>query len=149
MPGRLVLLVHKERQEHQALLDHLGQQGQLASLVLRALLARKEIKVPLALKVPRALKERPACKAAKALKAPRDRKALQEIPVQQECKASWALLVQRGRKALQLQVISKCLLAFPMPIWQIRGPGCRLALSRLLLLFQKSAHRSVAATLLG
>ena len=144
-----MLLEHKERQEQPALLDHLARQGQLARLVLRALLARKEIKGPLALKVLRALKERPACKVAKALKAPRDRKALQEIPVQQECKASWALLVQRGRKALQLQVISRCLLAFPMPTWQIRGPGCRLALSRLLLLFQKSAHRSAAATLLA
>lgn len=149
MPGQLVLLVHKERQEHQALLDHLGQQGQLASLVLRALLARKEIKGPLALKVPRALKERPECKAAKALKVPRDRKALQEIPVQQERKASWGLLVQRGSKALQLQVISRCLLAFPMPIWQIRGPGCRLALSRLRLLFQRLAHRLAVATSLG
>ena len=117
--------------------------------MLRALLARKEFKGPLALKVPRALKERPACKAAKALKVPRDRKALQAIPVQQERKASWALLVQRGRRALQLLVISRFLLVFPMPIWQIRGPGCRLALSRLLLLFQKSAHRSVAATLLA
>ena len=144
-----MLLVHKERQEHQALLDHLGQQGQLASLVLRALLARKEIKGPLVLKVLRALKGRPACKAAKALKAPRDRKALQEIPVQQERKASWGLLVQRGSKALQLLVISRCLLAFPMPIWQIRGPGCPLALSRLLLLFQRWAHPSAAATLLG
>ena len=149
MPGQLVLLVHKERQEHQALLDHLGQQGQLASLVLRALLARKEIKGPLALKVLRALKERPACKAAKALKVPRDRKALQAIPVQQERKGPWGLLVQRARKALQLQVISRCLLVFPMPIWQIRGPGCRLVLSRLLLLFQKSAHRSAAGTLLA
>jgi cytochrome P450 len=68
--------------------------------VLRALLARKEFKGPLALKVPRALKERPACKAAKALKVPRDRKELRVILVQQERKASWALLVQRGRKAL-------------------------------------------------
>ena len=117
--------------------------------MLRALLACKEIKGPLALKDLRALKERPGRKAAKALKDPRDRKALQEIPVQQECKASWALLVQRGRKALQLQVISRCLLAFPMPIWQIRGPGCRLALSRLRLLFQRLAHRSAAATLLA
>ena len=117
--------------------------------MLRALLARKEIKGPLALKVPRALMERTACKATKALKVHRDRKALQAIPVQQERKASWALLVQRGRKALLLLVISRCLLVFPMPIWQIRGPGCRLALSRLLLLFQKSAHRSVAATLLA
>ena len=144
-----MLLVHKERQEHQALLDHLGQQGQLASLVLRALLARKEIKGPLALKVLRALKERPAFKAAKALKVPRDRKALQAIPVQQERKASLALLVQRGRKAQQLLVISRCLLAFPMPTWQIREPGCRLALSRLLLLFQRWAHRSAAGTSLG
>ena len=144
-----MLLVHEERQEQPVLLDHLAQQGQLASLVLRALLARKEFKGPLALKVPRALKERPACKAAKALKGPKDRKELQEILVQQERKASWALLVQRGRKALQLQVISKCLLAFPMPIWQIRGPGCRLALSRLLLLFQRWAHRLAAAILLG
>ena len=117
--------------------------------MLRALLARKEIKGPLVIKVLRALKERPACKAAKALKAPRDRKALRVILAQQERKASWALLVQRGRKALQLQVISKCLLAFPMPTWQTRGPGCRLALSRLLLLFQRWAHRSAAATLLG
>ena len=144
-----MLLEHKERQEHQALLDHLGQQGQLASLVLRALLARKEIKGPLVLKVLRALKERPACKAAKALKAPRDRKALRVILAQQERKASWALLVQRGSKALQLLVISKCFLAFPMPTWQIREPGCRLALSRLLLLFQRWAHRLAAVTLLG
>ena len=144
-----MLLVHKERQEHQALLDHLGQQGQLASLVLRALLARKEIKGPLALKVPRALKERPACKAAKALKVPRDRKALRAILAQQERKASWGLLVQRGRKALRLLVISRCLLVFPMPTWQTRGPGCRLALSRLLLLFQRWAHRLAAATLLA
>ena len=120
-----MLLVHKERQEHQALLDRLAWQGQLASLVLRALLARKEFKGPLVLKVLRALKERPACKAAKALKAPRD------------------------RKALQLLVISRCVLVFPMPIWQIRGPGCRLALSRLLLLFQRWAHRSAAVTLLA
>ena len=119
------------------------------SLLLRALLARKEFKGPLALKVPRALKERPACKAAKALKAPRDRKALRAIPVQQERRASWALLVQRGRKALQLLVISRCFLVFPMPIWQIRGPGCRLAASRLLLLFQRWAPRLAAATLLG
>ena len=117
--------------------------------MLRALLARKEIKGPLALKVLRALKERPACKAAKALKVPRDRKELRVILAQQERKASWALLVQRGRKALQLLVISKCLLVFPMPMWQIRGPGCRLALSRLLLLFQISAHPSAAATLLA
>ena len=117
--------------------------------MLPDLLARKEFKGPLALKVLRALKERPACKAAKALKVPRDRKALQAIPVQQESKASWALLVQRGRKALQLLVISRCLLVFPMPIWQIRGPGCRLALSHLLLLFQRWAHRSAAATLLA
>ena len=144
-----MLRVHKEMQEHQALLDHLGQQGQLASLVLRALLARKEIKGPLALKVLRALKERPACKAAKALKVHRDRKELRVILAKQERKASWGLLVQRGRKALQLQVISRCLLAFPMPIWQIRGPGCRLALSRLLLLFQRWAHRLAAVTLLG
>ena len=149
MPGQLVLLVHKERKEHQALLDHLGQQGQLASLVLRALLACKEIKGPLALKVPRALKERPAFKAAQALKGPRDRQELRVIQVQQECKASWDPLVQRDRRALQLLVISRCLLAFPMPIWQIRGPGCRLVLSRLLLLFQRWAHRSAAATLLG
>ena len=117
--------------------------------MLRALLARKEIKGPLALKVLKALKERPACKAAKALKVPRDRKALQAIPVQQETKAPWGLLVLRGRKALQLLVISRCLLGYPMPIWQIRGPGCRLALSRLLLLFQISAHPSAAATLLA
>ncbi|WP_255017183.1 hypothetical protein [Cyanobium sp. A2C-AMD] len=149
MPGQLVLLVHKEMQEHQALLDPLARQGQLASLVLRALLARKEIKGHLALKVLRALKEHPECKAARALKVPRDRKALQAIPVQQERKASWGLLVLRGRKALQVQVISRCLLAFPMPTWQIRGPGCRLALSRLLLLFQISAHPSAAATLLA
>ena len=117
--------------------------------MLRALLARKEIKVPLALKVPRALKERPACKAAKALKVPRDRKALRAILVQQESKASLVLLVQRGRKALQLLVIFRCLLVFPMPTWQTRGPGCRLALSRLPLLFQRWAHRLAAATLLG
>ena len=117
--------------------------------MLRALLAPKEFKGPVALKVLRALKERPACKAAKALKVPRDRKALQEIPEQQERKASWGLLVQRGRKALQLLVISRCLLACPMPTWQIRGPGCRLALSRLLLLFQRWEHRSAAATLLA
>ena len=117
--------------------------------MLRALLARKEFKGPLALKVPRALKERPACKAAKALKDPRDRKALRAIPVQQERRASWALLVQRGRKALQLLVVSRCFLVFPMPIWQIRGPGCRLAASRLLLLFQRWAPRLAAATLLG
>ena len=114
--------------------------------MLLALLACKVFKGPLALKVLRALKERPACKAAKALKGPRDRKELRVIQVQQECKASWALLVQRGRKALQLQVISRCLLAFPMPIWQIRGPGCRLALSRLRLLFQRLAHRLAVAT---
>ena len=144
-----MLLVHKERQEHQALLDHLGQQGQLASLVLRALLARKEFKGPLALKVLRALKERPACKAAKALKVHRDRKELRVILAQQERKASWGLLVQRGRKALRLLVISRCLLVFPMPTWQTRGPGCRLALSRLLLLFQRWAHRLAAATLLA
>ncbi len=144
-----MLLVNKERQEHQALLDHLARQGQLASLVLRALLACKEIKGPLALKVLRALKERPACKAAKALKVPRDRKALQAIPVQQERKASWALLVQRARRALQLLVISRCLLVFPIPTWQTRGPGCRLALSRLLLLFQRWAHRLAAVTLLA
>ena len=110
---------------------------------------RKEFKGPLALKVPRALKERPACKAAKALKVPRDRKALRAILVQQESKASLVLLVQRGRKALRLLVISRCLLVFPMPTWQIRGPGCRLALSRLLLLFQISAHPSAAVTLLA
>ena len=144
-----MLLVHKERQEHQALLDHLARQGQLARLVLRALLARKEIKGPLALKVLRALKERPACKAAKALKVPRDRKELRVIQVQQECKASWDPLVQRDRRALQLLVISRCLLAFPMPTWQTRGPGCRLVLSRLLLLFQISAHPSAAGTLLA
>ena len=144
-----MLLVHKERQEHQALLDHLGQQGQLASLVLRALLACKEIKGPLALKVPRALKERPGRKAAKALKVHRDRKELRVILAQQERKASWGLLVQRGRKALRLLVISRCLLAFPMPIWQIRGPGCRLALSHLLLYFQRWAHRLAAVTLLA
>jgi len=114
-----------------------------------ALLARKEFKGPLALKALRALKERPGRKAAKALKGPRDRKELRVILVQQESKASWGLLVQRGRKALQLLVISRCLLVFPMPIWQIRGPGCRLALSRLLLLFQISAHRSAVVTLLG
>ena len=117
--------------------------------MLPALKARKEFKGPLALKALRARKERPACKAAKALKGPKDRKELQEILVQQERKASWALLVQRGRKALQLLVISRYLLAFPMPIWQIRGPGCRLALSRLLLLFQRWAHPSAAATLLA
>ena len=111
--------------------------------------APKEFKGPLVLKVLRALKERPACKAAKALKVHRDRKELRVILAQQERKASWALLVQRGRKALQLLLISKCFLAFPMPIWQIRGPGCRLALSRLLLLFQRWAHRSAAATLLA
>ena len=144
-----MLLVNKERQEHQALLDRLAWQGQLASLVLRALLARKEFKGPLALKVPRAIKERPVCKAAKALKVPRDGKALQAIPVQQETKAPWGLLVLRGRKALQLLVIFRCLLVFPMPTWQTRGPGCRLALSRLPLLFQRWAHRLAAATLLG
>ena len=144
-----MLLEHKERQEHQALLDHLARQGQLASLVLRALLAPKEFKGPVALKVLRALKERPACKAAKALKVHRDRKELRVILAQQERKASWALLVQRGRKALQLLVISRCLLACPMPTWQIRGPGCRLALSRLLLLFQRWAHRLAAVTLLA
>ena len=103
----------------------------------------------MALKALRALKERPGRKVAKALKGPRDRKALQAILVQQERKAPWGLLVQRGSKALQLLVISRCLLAFPMPIWQIREPGCRLELSRLLLLFQRWAHRSAAATLLG
>ena len=144
-----MLLVHKEMQEHQALLDHLGQQGQLASLVLRALLACREIKGPLALKVLRALKERPACKAAKALKVPRDRKELRVILAQQERKALSGLLVQRGRKALRLLVISRCLLVFPMPTWKTRGPGCRLALSRLLLLFQRWAHRLAAVTLLG
>ena len=144
-----MLLVHKERQEHQALLDHLARQGQLARLVLRALLARKEIKGPLALKVLRALKERPGRKAAKALKVPRDRKELRVILAQQERKASWGLLVQRGRKALRLLVIFRCLLVFPMPTWQTRGPGCRLALSRLLLLFQRWAHRLAAATLLA
>jgi len=117
--------------------------------VLLALLAHKEIKGPLALKVLRALKERSACKAAKALKVPRDRKELRVILAQQERKASSGPPVQRGRKALQLLVISRCLLAFPMPIWQIRGPGCRLALSRLLLLFQRWAHPSAAGTLLG
>ena len=117
--------------------------------MLPALKARKEFKGPLALKVPRALKERPGRKAAKALKGPRDRKELRVILVQQESKASWGLLVQRGRKALQLLVISRCFLVFPMPIWQIRGPGCRLALSRLLLLFQRWAHRLAAAILLG
>ena len=117
--------------------------------MLPALLARKEFKGPLALKVLRALKERPGCKAAKALKVHRDRKELRVIQVQQELKALSGLLVQRDHKALQLLVISRCLLAFPMPIWQIRGPGCRLALSRLLLLFQISAHRSAAATLLA
>ena len=149
MPGRLVPLEQKDRQEHQALLGHLVKQGQLASLVLPDLKARKEIKAPLALKVPRALKERPGRKAAKALKVHRDRKELRVIQVQQERKASWDPLVQRDRKALQLQVISRCLLAFPMPIWQIRGPGCRLALSRLFLLFQRWAHPSAAATLLA
>ena len=144
-----MLLVHKEMQEHQALLDHLARQGQLASLVLRALLARKEIKGPLALKVLRALKERPGRKAAKALKVHRDRKELRVILAQQERKASWGLLVQRGRKALRLLVISKCLLVFPMPTWQTRGPGCRLAASRLLLLFQRWVHRLAAATLLA
>ena len=117
--------------------------------MLPALKARKEFKGPLALKALRALKERPGRKVAKALKGPRDRKALQEIQVQQERRASWALLVQRGRKALQQLVISRCLLAFPMPIWQIRGPGCRLVLSRLLLLFQRWAHPSAAAILLA
>jgi hypothetical protein len=117
--------------------------------VLPDLLARKEFKGPLALKALRALKERPACKAAKALKGPRDCKALQEILAQQGRKASWGLLVLRDHKDLQLLVISRCLLAFPMPIWQIRGPGCRLALSRLLLLFQRWAHPSAAATLLA
>ena len=117
--------------------------------MLPDLLACKEIKGPLALKVLRALKERPGRKAARALKGPKDRKELQEILVQQERKASSALLVQRGRKALQLLVISRCLLAFPMPIWQIRGPGCRLVLSRLLLLFQRWAHRLAAVTLLA
>ena len=117
--------------------------------MLPALLARKEFKGPLALKDLRALKERPGRKAAKALKGPRDRKALQAILVQQERKALSGLLVQRDRKALQLLVISRCLLAFPMPIWQIRGPVCRLVLSRLLLLFQISAHPSAAGTLLG
>jgi hypothetical protein len=117
--------------------------------VLPDLKARKEFKGPLALKDLRALKERPGRKAAKALKVHRDRKERQEIQVQQERKASSAQLVQRGRKALQLLVISRCLLAFPMPIWQIRGPGCRLALSRLLLLFQRWAHRLAAVTLLG
>ena len=144
-----MVLVHKERQEQPVLLDHLAQQGQLASLVLRGLLARKEIKGPLALKVLRALKERPGRKAARALKGPKDRKELQEILVQQERKASWGPLVQRGRKALQLLVISRCLLVFPMPTWQTRGPGCRLALSRLPLLFQRWAHRLAAATLLA
>ena len=143
------MLEHKERQEQPVLLDHLVKPGQLASLVLPALLARKEIKAPLALKALRALKARPARKAARALKGPRDRKALQEILVQQERKALSGLLVQRGRKALQLLVISRCLLAFPMPTWQTRGPGCRLVLSRLLLLFQRWAHRSAAATLLA
>lgn len=117
--------------------------------MLPALKARKEFKGPLALKALRALKERPGRKVAKALKGPRDRKERQEIQVQQELKASWALLVQRGHKDQQLLVISRCLLVFPMPIWQIRGPGCRLALSRLLLLFQRWAHRSAAVTLLG
>jgi hypothetical protein len=149
LPGRLVPLEQKDRQEHQALLGHLVKQGQLASLVLPALLARKEFKGPLALKALRALKERPARKAAKALKVHRDRKELQAILDQQERKALSGLLVQRDRKALQLQVISRCLLAFPMPIWQIRGPGCRLVLSRLLLLFQRWAHRLAAAILLG
>jgi hypothetical protein len=117
--------------------------------VLPDLKARKEFKGPLALKVLRALKERPGRKAARALKVPRDRKALQAILVQQERKALSGLLVQREHKALQLLVISRCLLAFPMPIWQIRGPGCPLALSRLLLLFQRWAHPSAAATLLA
>ena len=117
--------------------------------MLPDLLARKVFKGPLALKDLRALKERPGRKAAKALKVPGDRKELRVIQVQQERKASWGPLVQRGRKALQLLVISRCLLAFPMPIWQTRGPGCRLVLSRLLLLFQRWAHRSAAATLLG
>ena len=110
---------------------------------------RRVFKGPLALKVLRALKERPGRKAARALKVHRDRKALQAILVQQECKASWDPLVQRDHKALQLLVISRCLLAFPMPMWQTRGPGCRLVLSRLLLLFQRWAHRSAAATLLA
>ena len=144
-----MVLVHKEMQEHQALLDHLARQGQLASLVLRALLAPKEFKGPVALKVLRALKERPASKAAKELKVPRDRTELRVILAQQERKASWGLLVQRGRKALRLLVISKCLLVFPMPTWQTRGPGCRLAASRLLLLFQRWVHRLAAATLLA
>ena len=91
----------------------------------------------------------PDLRARKEFKGPRDRKELRVIQVQQECKASWDPLVQRDHKALQLLVISRCLLAFPMPIWQIRGPGCRLALSRLLLLFQRWAHRSAAATLLA
>ncbi|MCT0214975.1 hypothetical protein KQ298_01345 [Synechococcus sp. CS-1330] len=46
MPGRLVLLEHKERQEQPALLDHLAWQGQLASLVLLAPKVRKEFKGP-------------------------------------------------------------------------------------------------------
>jgi hypothetical protein len=117
--------------------------------VLLAPKARKEFKVPLALKVLRALMERPACKAAKALKVHRDRKELRVILAQQERKASWGLLVQRGRKALRLLVISRCLLVFPMPTWQTRGPGCRLALSHLLLLFQRWVHRLAAATLLA
>ena len=105
----------------------------MASLVLPALLARKEIKAPLALKVPRALKERPGRKAAKALKGPMDCKELRVILAQQERKALSGLLVLRDHKDLQLLVISRCLLVFPMPIWQIRGPGCPLALSHLLL----------------
>jgi hypothetical protein len=82
LPGQLVPLEQKERQERQALLGHLAQQGQWASLVLPALLARKVFKGPLALKVLRALKERPGRKAAKELKGPRDRKELQVILVQ-------------------------------------------------------------------
>ena len=117
--------------------------------MLPDLKARKEFKGPLALKVLRALKERPGRKAATALKGPRDRKELRVILAQQERKASWGLLVLRDHKALPLLVISRCLLAFPMPIWQIRGPGCRLVLSRLLLLFQRWAHPSAAATLLA
>ncbi len=117
--------------------------------MLPALLARKEIKGPLALKALRALKERPGRKVAKALKGPRDRKELRVILAQQERKALSGPPVQRVHKALQLLVISRYLLAFPMPIWQIRGPGCRLVLSRLLLLFQRWAHPSAAATLLG
>ena len=117
--------------------------------MLPDLKARKVFKGPLALKDLRALKEHPGRKAARALKGPRDRKELRVILAQQEHKALSGLLVQRGRKALQLLVISRCLLAFPMPIWQIRGPGCRLELSRLLLLFQRWAHRSAAATLLA